>query len=64
MDADPCWSMAHMEGVYNGFQHLVADGQLIGLDTDALGIEQTLVRVRARIDELHLERLGQRSLAS
>ncbi|WP_181805027.1 dTMP kinase [Streptomyces shenzhenensis] len=56
--------MAHMEGVYNGFQRLVADGQLIGLDTDALGIEQTLAQVRARVDELLPKRAMGRSLAS
>ncbi|MFD8811207.1 dTMP kinase [Streptomyces sp. NPDC059627] len=55
--------MAHMEGVYHGFQRLVTDGQLVGLDTDALGIEETLAEVLGRVDELLLGSTVERSLA-
>lgn len=55
--------LAHMEGVYAGFQRLVADGHLMGLDTNTLGIEQTLGHVRSRVDELLRARMAERSPA-
>ncbi|MEU9330926.1 dTMP kinase [Streptomyces canus] len=62
-ERDRAIDLAHMEGVHAGFQRLVADGQLIGLDTDALGIEQTHARVRSEVDALLESRETVRSLA-
>ncbi|MGW7543678.1 hypothetical protein ACWGKQ_21570 [Streptomyces sp. NPDC054770] len=41
----------------------MTDGQLVGLDTDALGIEETLAEVLGRVDELLLGSTVERSLA-
>lgn len=43
---------SHLEKVYQGFQRLVEDGHLIGLDTSALSIEETLARALGQVGAL------------